>query len=230
MRLEIFRGPEPGHVYIVSADVAEGLDSSGNPDQHSADVLDVSTLEQVAHLHGLCDTHTYGLMLVELATWYNTALLAPERNNDGKAVLNAIMHSTDYPWMEGDGDTGLYFHTEFDRLQRMESRKPGFPTNVGTRPLLLNTGKTLINGRACKINSPQTIKELYSFVQKPGRKAEAENGAKDDAVMSLLIALYLSQTLFFDFREMVTGGERPDFTVPVVAKAGKPMKPPIFGV
>lgn len=194
-KLEVFRLPEPGREYIVAADVAEGLDEKGKDhDYDSADVIDAETWEQVAHLHGRWAPHEWGLVLAELGRWYNLALVGVERNNHGHATLAALLHTAEYPDM--NGCHGIYAHEEFDEKKRESAKKLGWPTTAKTKTFALDTLARAIgeeDGEASdiKINSKGTLTELVRFVKKPNGKAGGENGSHDDRVMSLAIGAAL---------------------------------------
>lgn len=191
--LQIYKSPQPGRMYVIGADTMEGLiDEDNKPDYDSADVVDIETYEQVAHLHGRWDTHDYGLLLAELGFWYNTAWLGVERNNHGHAVVNAVIHNTSYPSVTpGNPMKGLYFHREFDERKRMRVRKPGWPTNTKTKFFALDQLATVVDDGSARLNSKSSIKEMMYFVKLPGGKAGGIPGNKDDRVISLSICFAL---------------------------------------
>lgn len=181
--------PEAGRKYIVSADPAEGLDGDGDHDYCSADVLDCETWEQVATLHGRWAPHEFGMMLAELGDWYNLALIVVERNNHGHAVLNALIHSAEYPMQGKVPWGGVYCHEEFDVKSpvRDKQKKPGWPTTAKSKYVALDGLAESITAGDLIINSQATIKELFRFVKLPGGKAGGEAGSHDDRVSSLAI-------------------------------------------
>jgi hypothetical protein len=188
-KLTIWKAPAPGRRYVIGADTAEGLPDKGkDADFDSADVFDAETWEQVARLHGQWDTHQYGLLLAELGTWYNLALLGIERNNHGHAVINAAMHTAGYPVQKPGQGSGLYCHEEFDEKKTVTARRPGWPTTAKTKFFALDGLATSIDEDALKLHSPQTVSELLTFVKLPGGKAGGEGKCHDDAVMSCAIA------------------------------------------
>lgn len=187
-KLVIYELPVAGEKYVVGADTAEGLDADGQHDFDSADVLSVSDWEQVAHLHGQWDTHEYGLILAELGEFYNMALVGVERNNHGHAVLNAMLHTANYPQQPQYGGSGVYYHEEYDEKKRLKARKPGWPTTPKTKFFALDGLATSVENFDIKINSRVTIGEMLTFVKLPGGKAGGEGKSHDDRVMSLAIA------------------------------------------
>jgi hypothetical protein len=73
--------PRPECVYVIGADVAEGL---AHGDYSSAHIVNASTGEVVAHWHGHIEPDLFGELLAELGWWYNQALVGVESNNHSK--------------------------------------------------------------------------------------------------------------------------------------------------
>ena len=66
--------------------------------------------------------------------------------------------------------------------------KLGWNTNSATRPTMLAGVEELVNNRLVVIYHPPTVTQMFSFVKhktNSGWRAEAENGAHDDEIMSL---------------------------------------------
>lgn len=184
----VFKNPEKGRKYILAADTAEGINEEGDHDYDSAHVFDAETYEEVCHLHGRWDTNDYGLLLADLGHWYNDAWLGIERNNHGHAVINAVLHNTDYPRMTpAEPTTGLYFHKEYDEKKKIKVRKPGWPTTTKTKFFALDQLANLISSGDIRFRSRSTVRELMNFAKLPGGKAGAPPGHKDDRVMSSAI-------------------------------------------
>jgi hypothetical protein len=82
--LEVYRRPEPGRVYVIGVDTAEG-----NPDSDDSafTVLDKGTGEEVAALAGKLEPAVLGAAVDQAGRWYNHAAVLVERNNHGHAVL-----------------------------------------------------------------------------------------------------------------------------------------------
>lgn len=207
----IWKMPVAGRRYVLGADVAEGLSKDSRLDYDDADVLDADTLEQVAHVHGQWDTSDYALILSQLGYFYNTALLAVERNNHGWSVLNTLLNGRTgktrwvYPVPSQSGGGGVYFHEDFDEHDRARrkqhtgrtrplaaTKKPGWHTNTKTKPLMLNHMVTLLDDELIALNSADTVEQLLKFVKKPGGGAGAEGTGHDDSVISLCIAAFVA--------------------------------------
>ena len=175
--LRVWQEPKVGASYIISADVAEGLESG---DFDSADVIDHRTGEQVAHLHGKWPPKIYGQILVSLGRRYNVAYLAPERNNHGLTTVTEIVDSG-YPRI----------HMEMVPEPPGKPRKRwGWVTSSKTRTEILDTLKLECIEGTHGINCAETFSEMLGF-KKCGSKEEAEQGWHDDRVISIAIGKYL---------------------------------------
>ncbi len=193
--LQLWAAPEAAHAYVIGADTAEGIADFGDHDFDSASVWDATSGQQVAHLHGHFDTHQYGLMLAELGFWFNTALLGIERNNHGHAVINAVLHSANYPEATtspslGSGaiSTGLYLHQEYDEKRQPRERRPGFPTTSASKYLILDELASAIENDDFHPRSRALVADLMRFVHLPGGKAGGQTGVHDDRVMDAALA------------------------------------------
>lgn len=187
-QLSLWQEPIAGRAYVIGADTAEGLTDSGDADFDCADVFDAETWEQVAHLHGKWDTHEYGLLLAELGTWYNVALLGIERNNHGHAVINAALHTAGYPLMQGC--SGMYLHLEYDEKNKpLPNQRPGWPTTPKSKFFMLDgLASSLLPEGDLKLRARHTVAELLTYVKLPGGGAGGEGKSHDDAVVSCGLA------------------------------------------
>ena len=92
---KVWKWPERNHEYIVYGDVCEGLFSDtgrggGDPDYHACGIFDRRSHELVATFHGRCDTAVYGVQMARAARFYREAIVSPEVNSCGLAVLNEL--------------------------------------------------------------------------------------------------------------------------------------------
>jgi hypothetical protein len=89
--LAIWDYPDRQEVYVIGADVAEGL---GHGDFSSAHVISASTGMIVAHWHGHVDADIFGEQVLNaLGYYYNYALIGVESNNHGLTTLKALQRS-----------------------------------------------------------------------------------------------------------------------------------------
>lgn len=182
-RLSVWKEPEYGASYIISADVAEGLRDG---DYSSADVIDHRTGEQVAQWHGHIDSDNileYADVLSSLGMRYNTALLVVERNNHGLGVVTQLYHNN-YP--------NLYAEEVPDPPGRPRKRY-GWVTSRATRPLIIDNLIQEVQEDCTGIVCKETAEEMLCFKIQDNGKMEADHGRHDDRVISLAIGKHVRQ-------------------------------------
>lgn len=186
-------GPEMGvwvwkyaltaHNYVIAADVARG-DSA---DYSAFHVIDTDESEVVAEFKGKVPPDQFAVLLSEAGKRYNNAVLCPENNTYGYAV---IMKLRDL------GYKNLYFKSERDKFNAMYSTgeadisKAGFTTSGQSRAQILTKLEEVIRNKGIKIYSSRLYQELKTFIW-TGSKAQAQKGKTDDLVMSLAIGVWL---------------------------------------
>jgi len=188
----IWRYPETGKNYIISADVAKGDGS----DYSTAQIICVETFEQVAEYRGQIDMGRFGDLLVSWAMDYNQALLIPENNNYGWATIQSILNSN-YPnlfWYDKKFK-GLVF-PEFKEEINKEKKDPGWVTSTKTRPLVLQNLLQLLQ-EAVKVDfggitirSSRFVEELTSWGYYQGRLDHAP-GKHDDLIFAMAIGAFV---------------------------------------
>jgi hypothetical protein len=173
--LSVWKYPEPGEVYCIGADVAEGL---GHGDYSVAQVINANTLEVVACWHGHIDPDLFGSdTLYDLGEWYNTCLIGVENNNHGLTTLKALQRS---------GYRNIY------RQRRLANRSPqateilGWRTTAVSKPLAIDELAKALRDDDIILYDDKTIAELRTFVREDNGKTHGS--PHDDRVMSLAIA------------------------------------------
>lgn len=183
----IYEDPIPGELYVLAADVAEGVDrgpgdgEKGGADFSSATMIHVASLREVATVHGRMPTVEFAEILNRLGRLYQ-AVLAPERNNHGHTVV-ASLQRAEYP--------ELYHHAEYNEAGQ-KFLKAGWPTNVTTRPQMLDALDTVMRRDAFLSVDLGFWREADRFTrnEKTG-KPEAMAGWHDDRIIRAAIAVYL---------------------------------------
>lgn len=172
--MRIWGFPDDQGVYVIAADIAEGL-SYG--DYSSAHIIAARTGDVVATWHGRIEPDLFGVLLSELGWWYNNALLGIENNNHGLTTIKAS---------QKHGYKNLF------RQRKMDLRTPhatdilGWRTTAVTKPLSIDELAAALRDDTIHLYDSLTVAELRTFVRK-------ENGAMrgsphDDRVISLAIA------------------------------------------
>ena len=79
---------------------------------------------------------------------------------------------------------------------------------------LLEALQNRLTNQTVRINSMRFVAELQTFeYNKVTRKAQAQKGKHDDAIMAMCIALYVRDTML---RELPMGAERPKESLQIV--------------
>jgi len=130
----------------------------------------------------------FAQILAEAGRRYNNALMCPENNSYGYAVIMKLAEM-DY--------RNLYFANEKDRYSYMYGAKDigkiGFQTNVKTRSQILTKLEEVLRTKHIIIKSARLYSELKTFIWKNG-KAQAQKGQNDDLIMALAIGVWLYDT------------------------------------
>lgn len=189
MSFKRFRPWQHGEFVICFVDMAAG----GN-DNCAAQFLSHKWLDvpEVYHAN-VTGSFVTPLLHEELTAISKQTGIAPivafERNNGGGFEMDRLARLNRY------GDYRIYTMKNIDPTGRViDTGKLGWDTNLATRPKMLQELKDAIEGQLLHLYHRQTVDELFSFIIKPGGRAEAEDGAHDDLVMSLAGAWQLFQT------------------------------------
>ena len=170
--------------YVISADVSRG-DAT---DYSTFHVIDTEASQIVAEYQGKLPPDRFAQLLAEAGKRYNEALLCPENNSYGYAVIMKL-NELDY--------RNLYFQNDKDRYNYMYGNKDigkiGFQTNSKTRSQILTKLEEVLRTKQVKIRSSRLYEELKTFVWKNG-KAQAMRGQTDDLIMALAIGVWLYDT------------------------------------
>ena len=188
-----YRQYKPGEFYVVGVDT-----SWGGVDYSCAQFLCKTTLDipTVFHSKQLATEMTPQIHL-ELERIYDETKVKPvvayETNNGGTAEIERLAtlnREGKYRIYTQKSNVGTTNTTE-------DSVKLGYSTNSATRPHMLQMLKEAIDSRVINIHDKPTINEMFSFIisqTSTSWKAQAEQGAHDDLIMSLAIAWQLYQT------------------------------------
>ena len=173
------------HKYIISADIARG-DAA---DYSTFQVIDTQNSEIVAEYKGKIPPDQFATLLNEAGMRYNKALLCPENNTYGYAVIMKLKE-LEYP--------NLYFKNPKDRYFNWHNgdgnlHKIGFTTSAVSRNQILTKLEEVIRNKQVRIYSSRLYEELKTFVWH-GNKAQAQKGKNDDLVLALAIGVWLYDT------------------------------------
>ncbi len=150
-----------------------------------------------AQWYGHCDMDQLAWKAVQIAQWYDEALLVIESNT-------IETHDSDR-WVEG-GDQAPYifrairdvYHNLYTRRQTAEEIKNhtpvkyGFHTNVKTKPEIISTLVECVRERLYVERDERCLQELSTYVRRQNGSYGATEGAHDDLLMTRAIGLHVA--------------------------------------
>jgi hypothetical protein len=208
--LKIYKEVQPEWQYVIGADSCE---SALSHDEACAQVLARNTWQVVAHLHGHVAPDDLARKLFALGSYYNMALIAPERNGPGAVTVTKLAEMY-YPNICRMAKSVIT-----DGGKWVETEEFGFHTNVKTKPQIIDKLSSSLRDLLLVIYDKQTIDQLCTFVVHAATtnaqtgitmiQTGAEEGFKDDCVMALAIAVWYAHqtTITHQHREVA----RPSF-------------------
>jgi len=153
--------------YIIGVDAAGG---GCEGDYACAQVIERVLGVQCAELQGHFPPFELARRVAALGLLYRNALVAVERNNHGYGVL---AHLKD-----------LHYENLFE-----QGGQEGWLTSVVTRPAMIENLAAMLVAKPELFHSPRLLGELKTFVRHADGHAAATDGAHDDCVMAMAIAL-----------------------------------------
>lgn len=166
-RLLIWLPPQKGKDYIIGVDTAGG---GSDGDYACAEVIERTSGLQCAELRGHFPPLELSRRVAQLGLHYGMALLAVERNNHGYGVLAHLQ----------DMEYGRIFE---------KNGQLGWLTSAATRPAMIENMAALLVEESGLFHSSRLLEECRAFVRHPDGSASAADGAHDDCVMAMAIAL-----------------------------------------
>jgi hypothetical protein len=166
-RLTTWLPPQKGREYILGVDTAGG---GSDGDYACAQVIERRMGMQCAELHGHFPPYELARRVAELGERYERGLVAVERNNHGFGVL-AHLNTLEYGNVfEKDGESGWL-------------------TSAASRPAMIENMAAVLMAEPELFHSPRLLEECRTFVRRSNGSAAAADGAHDDCVMAMAIAL-----------------------------------------
>lgn len=178
-----YEDPVEGENYVLGGDTAEG--DPGN-DYSCGQVIGEDEFTQCAVIHGHYTPKNFAYACARVGRVYNNAMLAIERNNHGHSCINTLQNQIYYP--------NVYHHMEYDDKAGKKVLKPGFPTTVKTRPIMISETVESVDGCEFEIQDKMTLSEARTFIwegDKPMALGKNEGHNKDDRIIALCIAVYV---------------------------------------
>lgn len=193
MSFRRYRTYQKGEFYVVAADT-----SWGGTDYCAVQFLSKTHLDIPVVFHSkVLATEMTPQIHNELERIFDATGVKPviafERNNGGVAEIERLAT------LNRNGKYRIY--TEKSNVgttdQTESSVKLGWTTSSASRPTMLQMLKEAVDAKLITIYDKPTVTEMFSFIvsqTSSSWKAQAEQGAHDDLIMSLAIAWQLYQT------------------------------------
>lgn len=169
-----------GEKYVIGVDSAGGHEKG---DFSVASVLRVRTNEYVACLRGRIPPDLFAQEVIRLGHRYNDAQIGVEKIMHGHTVLK-ILIDANYP--------NIYHHVKYDDfLGRMDDR-PGWSTDVKTKPQMVDSMGVALRANDIMIWSENFLMEASGYMW-DGQKTKKAPGSFDDELDALMIALQVRE-------------------------------------
>jgi len=166
-RMMVWFPPSKGRQYIIGVDTAGG---GSEGDYTCAQVIERSLGLQCAELHGHLPPFELARKVAALGQRYESALVAVERNNHGYGVLAHLKE--------------LHYENTFE-----QGGQEGWLTSAASRPAMIENLAAVLMAQPGLFHSPRLLGELRTFVRHSDGSAAAADGAHDDCVMAMAVAL-----------------------------------------
>jgi hypothetical protein len=187
----IWKEPNPGTPYLLSADVARG----DGKDYSVFHVFDTLTMEIVAEYQGRVTPDIFSDIIYSAGTEYGECMVVVENNTVGFAVLEKLkekQYSNVYHSIKST-------HEYVDELtaEGISNSVPGFTTSAKTRPLIVAKLEEFVRNGLITINSPRLYNEMKTFIWNNGRP-EAMRSYNDDLIMACAIGCWVRDTALIE--------------------------------
>lgn len=179
--VKIYKKPEKNRSYSIGADAAEGLEEGDNSTFH---VIDSATEEHVASFCGTLDVDLFGNLLVDIAEFYNDALIVPEINSMGSSVLSAIKYRS---------YSNIYRRksTEVTQLSEETTKNWGWRTTFSSKQEMITNLAAKIRDGYFDCKDVESVEELLNLVKESD--GDVILNSKDRSVAIMLSNMGLEQ-------------------------------------
>lgn len=181
----IFKQPEKDTLYVLGADVAEGVDGG---DYSVFTILNRTTGEEVAFYRAHIAPDKFADEIDKWGRYYNDALAVVEINNHGLTTVTALKNKF-YPSM-------YYRPAKFDVAGSPWSEQLGWRTTRVTRPMMIDNLVKAVRDNEITIHSEKTLDEFLTFIYNKHGDMEPQNGAHDDCIFATALALQGFKVLY----------------------------------
>jgi len=184
--LAIWEPPAGGRRYVIGCD---GADAAMRQEFEVGSecyfvVLDESCGEKVAEWHGFANSPDFAIAIWKAATFYNTAMVIPEKN----ACSAAIAYLTDTLQY-----SRVYERETFAAVVQTFAGLYGFDTKGASRAILVQRLQDNVNRRTMVLKSRYLVDQLRNFGRRRGRpnKQPKRKGTDcDDGPIALGLCMF----------------------------------------
>lgn len=174
----IYEKPK-AHYYSLGGDPSEGV----GLDDSAFTVIDKMTGREVAHFasNGI-QPDLFARKMVKAAEYFNNAIIVPEINSHGIAVLSELQR-LGYP--------NIFRQRYYDHASKQWSRRLGWKTTKITKPLMVDEFIAGLREEEIGLSSASTVNQMIVFVhtdESGSHGMGAESGQKDDMLISAMLA------------------------------------------
>lgn len=190
--LALWEGPKSGEKYIIGADPAQGVGG----DYSSAVVMTSDRRIVALYRNNRMDPAGFGEVLFYLGRWYNQALIAPESNSIGIAVIQQLLYLK---------YSNIYKPSKTANITASDSVNAyGFRTTSVSKPTIIANLQAVIKDFDVAIPSRTMLDELRNYIiLGDTQKMGSAPGWHDDTVIALAIAIEAYRT---DRHNLSAGG------------------------
>ena len=178
--VQVYEHMKSDHYYSLGADPSEGA----GRDDSAFTIIDKMTGREVAHFaSNRIPSDLFAKKMVKTAQYFNGALIVPEVNGHGIAVLNELQ-KLEYPY--------IFRQRYYDQVSKQWTRRLGWKTTKVTKPLMVDEFKEALREEDIGMSSAAIVGQMLTFVHtdEAGRQGMgAETGQKDDRLISAMLAL-----------------------------------------
>jgi len=173
----VIRLPKPGEKCFIGADV-----STGRARDYSAFSIMNQKGEELAYFKGKIGVGPFANLLMQEGKRFNWALIAPEANDIGLAVVTKIQES---------GYPNLFYTVKFlkekGESKPKKSKVPGWYTDKKTRPIMIDELESDIRNDNVTIVNKFFVQEAYTFIyddrNRPVAMGKNSRGTEDEDIL-----------------------------------------------
>ena len=180
-----WEAPQKYRAYIIGVDTASGSTSDG-ADYSAFHVLDVTDRDKevpcvktVASFYGRMPIIWFSQRVLQEARKWD-ALIVPERNNNGAAVIE---HLVNHNWGH------IYTQPKFADIKVPDPSKMGWWTGAESRPIMLARLQEWVARGWFAVTDPHMQAEINTFVYNGQGRPEHDTGKHDDMVFAAALAV-----------------------------------------